>query len=226
MARRKSYEEKVAEHIAAVVEDRQIEHVLHFTRLENLPFILQHGLRSRSELVDADFLVCPSARNRMDDEDCAASVSISCYYPKMFAAKRQAAGEASWIFLFLDPSLLWALPCRFHAQGVATNAVGQEIGAKNGGWALQRLFAESSIGSGGEGLRAKVGLPTSFPTFASAEVQVMNAIHPDYIRGVWGETCEIRDEAEAILDAAGRGECETCIHPFQPRIVSMPYLWG
>lgn len=226
MARRKSYEEKIAEHVAAVVERRQIEHVLHFTRLENLPFILEHGLRSRSDLMDAHFAVRPSAQHRMDDEDRAVSVSISCYYPKMFAAKRHAAGGAAWIFLLLDPSLLWALPCRFHAQGVASTAARQEIGAKNGGWALEKMFAEGLIGSTQEGIRVRAGLPTSWPTFASAEVQVMDAIHPDYIGGVWAENCKVRDHAAAILTDAGRGDCETYVHPFQPRLVSMPYCWG
>ena len=55
MARKKDYCEVIAEHIAAVVEARQIEDVLHFTRLKNIPGILAHGLRTRSELVNADF---------------------------------------------------------------------------------------------------------------------------------------------------------------------------
>jgi hypothetical protein len=60
MARKKTYGEIIAEHIAAVVEDRQIEQVLHFTRLENLPCILEHGLQTRSELVNADWKVYAS----------------------------------------------------------------------------------------------------------------------------------------------------------------------
>ena len=54
MGRRQSYEEKIAEHIATIVRDRQIELILHFTPLENLPNILAYGLRSRSELMAAD----------------------------------------------------------------------------------------------------------------------------------------------------------------------------
>ena len=106
MARKKDYGEVIAEHIAAVVEARQIEDVLHFTRLENIPGILAHGLRTRSELVNADFDAYASDADRLDQEDHAVSVSISCYYPRMFEAKRYRAGDKPWAILILHPSLL------------------------------------------------------------------------------------------------------------------------
>ncbi|TIL49603.1 hypothetical protein [Mesorhizobium sp.] len=94
MARRKDYWENIATQIAEVVAAREIEDVLHFTRLENLPGILEHGLRTRPELVNADFEVYASDADRLDEEDDAVSVSISCYYPRMLEAKRYRAG--SW----------------------------------------------------------------------------------------------------------------------------------
>lgn len=83
MTCKKNYWETIAEHIAEVVGDRQIEDVLHFSRLENLSGILEHGLLSRSLLRNADYGVCVSDADRLDKEDDAISVSISCYYPKM-----------------------------------------------------------------------------------------------------------------------------------------------
>ena len=77
-----------------------------------------------------------------------------------------------------------------------------------------------------EGLRAKAALPAHWPTFPDAEVQVMSAIHPAYIMGAWVENQAHRANAETTFAAAGRGECEVGVHPFHPRIGSMPYFWG
>lgn len=113
MSRKKDYGEIIAEHIAKIVEVRKIEHVLHFTRLENLPYILEFGLRSRSELVGTEFGVYPSDLDRLDQKDDAVSVSISCYYPRMFDAKRHRAGRFPWAILILQPSILWKYHCLF-----------------------------------------------------------------------------------------------------------------
>jgi hypothetical protein len=223
---RKSYEEQIAEHIASIVQDRQIEHVLHFTRLDNLSHILDHGLRARSELATADFDVRPSDEQRMDEDDDAVSVSISCYYPKMFEAKRYRAGDTPWVILCLHPSLLWNLPCRFYAQGVATKATMYEKGSRYGGWALQKLFDDRSNETATEGFRAKFRLPPNCPTFPDAEVQVMRAIDPAFIIGAWIEGHGHGALAEQKFAAAGRGECEVHVHPFHPRIGSNPYFWG
>ena len=39
--------------IQAIVTARNIPYLVHFTRVENLPFILQHGLQPRSVVDDA-----------------------------------------------------------------------------------------------------------------------------------------------------------------------------
>lgn len=143
MARKKTYGEKIADHIAAVVEARNIEHVLHFTLLENLPGILSNGLLSRSILRDADYDVFASDADRLDGEDGAISVSISCFYPKMFDAKRYRSGNAPWVILTFDPSLLWNYHCLFYRNGASTNATKYEHGKRYGGFALAHILQVS-----------------------------------------------------------------------------------
>ncbi len=228
MASRKTYWEKIADHIAAVASDQGVEHVLHFTLLENLSGILQHGLHSRSVLQHADYDVFASDADRLDGQDEAISVSISCYYPKMFDAKRHRSGGARWMILFLEPSLLWNYHCLFYRHGAVTNATKYEHGKRYGGFALERLFADCSMSMDerGTGFRAANGLPSGWPTFPDAEVQVMDPIHPDYLLGAWVETQEDHDQVREVLTTFGRDDCDVVVHPFEPRICRKPYFWG
>lgn len=227
MARKKDYGEIIAEHIAKIVEVRKIEHVLHFTRLENLPYILEFGLRSRSELVGTEFGVYPSDLDRLDQKDDAVSVSISCYYPRMFDAKRHRAGRCSWAILILQPSILWKYHCLFYRHGVPTNATKYESGKRYGGFALEKLFEDyPSAKDASLSFRAAHGLPQSWPTFPDSEVQVMSPIHPSFIMGAWVETSVHGEFVSAAFEEAGRDDCEVVVHPFEPRLWHKPYFWG
>lgn len=228
MTRKKNYWETIAEHIAEVVGAQQIENVLHFSRLENLPGILEHGLLSRSVLRNADYGVYVSDAGRLDKEDDAISVSISCYYPKMFEAKRHRSGDEPWVILVLHPSLLWNYPCRFHRNGAATNATKYGSSTTYGGFALKTLFDDFSLSTDSTktSFRAEYGLPISWPTFSDSEVQVMSPIHPDYVMGAWIETPEHDEFVQAAFATKGRKECKVVVQPFSPRICRKPYCWG
>ncbi len=228
MTRKKDYWETIARHIARVVDDRKIEDVLHFTRLENLANILEHGIQSRSELRNADYDAYASDVDRLDEEDNAVSVSITCFYPKMFNAKRFRAGDKHWIILVLDRSLLWECHCCFYCSGVATNATKYQRGKPHGGFALEKLFADHRPSTSPEGMtfREECGLPSDWPTYPDSEVQVMDAIHPDYIRGAWVETPAHAEFVRATFETAGRSECQVVVQPFTARISHGPYNWG
>lgn len=228
MARKKTYGEKIADHISTVVDDREIEDVLHFSLLENLPGILKHGLLSRSILQSADYDVFASDVDRLDGEDDAISVSISCYYPKMFEAKRYRAGNSPWAILVFDPSILWNYHCLFYRNGAATNASKYERGKRCGGFALEKLFGDCSnlMDPTKTGFRDEHGLPSSWPTFPDSEVQVMKPVHPDYLLGAWVEVPEHGDQVREVFKAFGREDCDVVVQPFEPRICGKLYFWG
>jgi|TARA_R100000149_G_scaffold44485_1_gene17693 hypothetical protein len=214
---RDKYREKIEQGILSVVERRQIDCVLHFTPLELLPLILAFGIRTRRELMHAGAVI----GSRLDGEDDAVSVSVTCYRPELFDAKRHKSGNKAWLILGLSPDVLWRYRCRFYGQGVPTSSTKYENHNRYGDWALEKLFDDYPVG-----FRAKHGLPPSFPTRADAEVQVLSAISPDYITGAWVETSEHERAVRYVFDAAGRRECEVFVRPFKPRIASGFYAWG
>ncbi|PAX08872.1 DarT ssDNA thymidine ADP-ribosyltransferase family protein [Sphingomonas lenta] len=228
MARKKDYWQVIAAHVAAVVKDREIEHVLHFTRLENLPGILEHGLQPRSNLTLANLDFRPSDTSRLDEKSDAVSVSISCYYPAMFAAKRFRAGSKPWVILFLNPSLLSNCHCLFLQRGAATTATIQDRSKRFGGYALCNLFDDLPVGidTKDKSFREYCHLPRSWPTYPDSEVQVVGSIHSSYLTGAWVETIEHEEYVRAAFNAAGRRDCDVGIHPFEPRICCKPYSWG
>ena len=111
-----------ADDIRRSVRNRGIECLLHFTQLQNLESIIEHGFLPRSmiqrrnditaHVIDAD---------RLDGEDEAISISVSAFKHAMFSAKRWRSNGLPWIVLALDPSLLWTHPCRFHASNAASS---------------------------------------------------------------------------------------------------------
>jgi len=106
----------------------------------------------------------------LDREDGAVSVSTSCYFPRMFEAKRHRAGNKPWAILVLHPSLLWNYHCLFFRQGAATNATKYDSGKEYGGFALEKLFGDCSLSMDPTkaGFRAEFGLPSSWPTFSDS----------------------------------------------------------
>lgn len=227
MSRRKTYQEKISDHIASVVDARCIKNVIHFTRLSNLRSILQHGLLSRFDLLQADVLQKSTASdvNRLDENDHAISVSVSCFYPDMFNAKRHRSGNAPWVVLGLNPSLLWELNCHFFAHSVVSRETKYErgISRRDSGFAFESLFQAPS---NKPTYRGTAGLPLSFPTHPDSEVQVFDPIRPQYLQRAWVETTQDKEEVMRALQAFGRGDFEVWVEPFKPRHSYHLTKWG
>lgn len=191
----------VSDRIQQIVERQDIRFLLHFTQLQNLPNIIQHGILPRELLDKADFDAYAGAKNRLDGDDQSVSLSISAVSQKIFAAKTKGTSETDWVILFLDPSILWTSKCRFNFCNAATREM--RYYRKNiyigGPWALNRMFSDEMAPPSykGTSYREETETPSFLTTDPDAEVQVLEpeGVAPEEIIGAWA--CR-RDLAEAV----------------------------
>ncbi len=106
--------------IRRIVEERGIKHLMHFTRVENLPGIRERGLWSRATLGN-DGCVWNDDWRR-DKRPHAICLSVSYPNYKMFYDYRLRKG-GGWAVLLLDPCLLWERDCGF----VEVNAASSDV---------------------------------------------------------------------------------------------------
>lgn len=161
--------------IRRIVQERGIKHLMHFTRIENLPGIRDRGLQSRAALGD-DGCVWNDDWRR-DKRRHAICLSVSYPNYKMFFDYRERKG-GDWAVLLLDPCLLWELDCGFVEVNAAGGAVPQrpEDELKSLA-ALERMFENVE-------LRAALQLPPHYTTNPQAEVLVFEPIVQTFIQEI------------------------------------------
>lgn len=162
--------------IRALVQERRIPHLTHFTRVENVRAILDRGIMSRQDLGEEQCLWNDGLR--LDRRRHANCLSISHPNYKMFYRYRQQATGALWAVLVLDPAILWELDCGFVEVNAASTGVPQRPeAALKGVEALEGLFANQA-------LRMQLNLPAHHPTDPQAEVLVFQTVPTRFIREI------------------------------------------
>ena len=179
-------EERRVQVIKSIARDRKIDVLCHFTRLENLPGILQRGLLSRAALEkrNMDFYATDSERR----DGCEDAICISVSFPnyRMFYGKRKEfltrhqIKDSHWVVLLLDARLLWELECAFCQQNASSDSERYfPRQDKRQPEALERMFFDFA-----DIRRLDLNLPRNFPTNPQAEVLVFEPISVTYIRQV------------------------------------------
>lgn len=192
--------------IRSIAQGRGVNFLCHFTQAANLANIVEHGLRSRRELIDTDYLAYVSDCYRLDDNDNAISVSVSTWNGGMLDIKRYKNPGAEWVVLVLDAEILWTHQCLFCWQSAATNEIKGHRGYRGGPWAFDKMFG------GTEADRSR--LPDNQPTDSDAEVQVLEAISPAYILGAVVDRFEMVEPVQLILDNLPEGPRAVQVEPF------------
>ena len=167
--------------ISKFCEERRISTLIHFTRVQNLASILQHGLVSRDKVNTILFMTIPifNDNQRIDGSTNATCLSIS--FPNyMMLYPFSQNNQEEWVNILLDPAILWDLDCAFCQENAASNNVRSiPLSERKKFYSLENMFGEHPLNS-----RQNLNIPDFYPTHPQAEVLVFEQIHPKYIQAI------------------------------------------
>lgn len=180
------------------VKNRNISSLVHFTRVENLPNILKHGLLSRSLAQGQNIHQLTTDLYRYDGKLNGTSLSISHPNEKMFYRKRMDFGpESAWVVIGLDADILWEKECAFYKHNAAESSMRNTcVSRLKGIEAFESMFY-------GDALRHHQGLNDDSPTDVQAEVLVFDVIEPKYIQGIAFNNRALLQQCQPFLNQAG-----------------------
>lgn len=166
-------------HIQAQATKRGIRHLVHFTRVANLPSIMSYGLLSVQAAQQQGLTPLANDQLRLDGHNDAVSLSISFPNAAMFYKYRQLHPQDRWVVLLLRPEVLWTHDCALCQHNAADRRV------RSRPWsdlttseAFQSMFDEAP-----EGARTRTAqrLGPQDPTDVQAEVLVRGHIAPSLV---------------------------------------------
>ncbi|EGQ8539269.1 DarT ssDNA thymidine ADP-ribosyltransferase family protein [Vibrio parahaemolyticus] len=193
------------EEIQQILDERRIKVLLHFTQLENLPNILQHGLKTRDEL---DGSAKCNDELRLDNHTDTISVSIQHPNDLMFYKYREKLRKedpkADWCVLGIPARILLeqdALFCKRNAACASISCQSEEELRSSA--SLEAMFDEIE----GHTSRADQCLNDNDPTDVQAEVLVKGNIPPEKIKAIVFTSRQAKKDHQSII-----GDRMTRIH--------------
>ena len=167
-----------------IARSLRIPHLVHFTRCENLPGILEHGLMSVQACRQRGLSAVRNDPHRYDGQPDGISLSITFPNYRMFWKYRQITPNADWAVLLIDPSVLWLKDCAFYPHNAAdARMIRQPRTAMKSARALSDMFATED---------GREPWLRSDPTDPQAEIMVYQTIEPSLIETIAFETSDVR----------------------------------
>jgi hypothetical protein len=168
--------------IRQIVENRRIERLVHFTRLENLIGILRFGLIPRLMLDqwNIPYIVNDFERN----DSCLNANCLSVSFPnyQLFFRQQKRTPQTVWVVLAIHPQVLWQKASAFCAENAASSSVRAiPLALRQTGQAFQKLFHDAPNGV----RRSDFPIPYHYTTNPQAEVLVFDTIEPVNIMEVY-----------------------------------------
>ena len=178
------------EKIQEIALARKVPFLVHFTRVENIPSIMQHGLLPISVARLRGLNPAINDTARLDGRLNGTSLSIAFPNGSMFYRLRKENPEVDWVILALSPSTLWSkdvLFCRHNAADVRVSRVESNV-LRNPG-SFDGMFEAIE----GHESRDEQALKSFDPTDVQGEVLVMEPIEPEFIVGALFNTTTSKD---------------------------------
>ncbi|HBP5652867.1 TPA: DUF4433 domain-containing protein [Pseudomonas aeruginosa] len=174
-----------------------VPYLVHFTRVVNLPSIMQHGLYPMSRMDEIGAVPQINDDLRLDGHLGGISLSIGFPNYRMFYRLRQENPCVHWSVLVIDPTVLWVKDCAFCRHNAADARIShQPLGQLKTIEAFVGMYAEI------EGLDSRLNqrLRTYDPTDGQAEVLVFDVIEPQFILRAAFEHEAVRLDHEGIFN--------------------------
>lgn len=113
----------VREQIQAIAVEKKVPFLVHFTRSENIPSIMRHGLIPMGMANDLGLNPQINDQLRLDGRLNGTSLSISFPNGQMFYRLRKDNPDVSWVVLAISTSVLWSKDVLFCRHNAADNRV-------------------------------------------------------------------------------------------------------
>jgi hypothetical protein len=162
--------------VKGIINNRQIESLYHFSKIENLEAIVNQGLVPRAQLKDGDFKFTDI--NRSDGFLNANCISVSFPQYRMFFIKRVQKPKQNWVVLELSPELILDKESAYFERNAASRKVKSKvIENRKMATAFEKMFDNiDDLPS-----REERDLPDNYPTDPQAEILVFDKIDRSYI---------------------------------------------
>lgn len=191
--------------VQAVVKNRHINRLCHFTKSKNLPFILGEGIDSDNGILANNFISDTSFLNKTDEnrfdnhEDfiCTSIQYPNCYYFSTVVKKNQTEIFNEWTILGISPEIIDD-STKFCAVNAATKG-GRMIG--NGAEAFEEVFSKRVEGK--RTFLRNQNYPDNVPTNVQAEVLIYNKIPKENITSLIFPTEAIAEKECLRLELCG-----------------------
>lgn len=155
--------------IEEFVKERRIKSLFHFTRLDNLRSIIEHGFLTREQCAEKGIKAAVNDHQRYDGTGAICS-TISFPNYRLFYRLRCDHPNVEWVVLELDASLLWRTRCAFSNTNAGDGSVFKiPVAQRQGLAALQAMFADY-----GDVQRDSLNIPDYYTTNPQAEVLLLD----------------------------------------------------
>lgn len=182
--------------IQVFANSRVITHLVHFTQVEKLPYIVSEGLLSNKKLRELGRPVLDEYRYDGKPDHVCVSVSFPNY--QMFYRYTQGV-TVDWCVLLIDVNVLWRQSCLFYPYNAAKSDLSKRpISEFQGLAAFQGMFSRIILGK-----ERHSELPASCPTSPQAEVLVSTAIRPSDIVRIEFSSVATKRKYQPLLDSKG-----------------------
>ena len=197
---KRQVEQSSMKSIEDFLNSRNITDLLHFTSLDNLSTILQHGLLS---VTAQETMGLKSIRSDPDNQ-LTDFISLSISFPNyLMLCNKLHHLDINWVMLTISPDILVkkyndVLYCPHNATKYLKYIFNYQVPLK-GVAGIQQLFSDRIITKVGEKTRADLALSDNLTSNPQAEVLIKERISIGYITGISSPNSDVIKNVEMLL---------------------------